>query len=330
MIRFGDELTMKNVLKLVSPYQIFKYYTPELNLGKVISSPFRTDNDPSFGLFIGKDSGEVLYNDLRGGNSGNWVSYLMKLYGLEFYDVLRMVNRDMNLQLMDFSNTTIKTQKITSKIVTDLKEEDKNKDLILNVRKRKWKQIDGNYWLPYGITSDLLGEETSPIITYWFNNWKSVLADELAYVYDFYFDGVIWRRKIYQPLSKTDKWKTNLNNLVIDGIKDIPKSGELLIITKSRKDRLVLKSLGYNAIATNNESSWIPDVNFEKLKHRFKRIVVFFDNDETGMTNSLKFAEKYEIDRIFITDFSEKIQDIADYRKEHGKQSTIKLLKQLL
>lgn len=330
MFRFGDELTIENVLKKVSPYQIFRYYLPELKIGKCISSPFRTDKDPSFGLFIGKDSGEVIFNDLRGGNSGNWVTFLMKLYGVTFREALSMVNRDMDLGLMDNGINTLRTSKLTSKIVDDLSPEEHNRDLILNVRKRKWNQKDADYWLSYGITSKLLGTETQPISSYWFNDWKSIIAEPLSYVYDFYFDGLIWRRKIYQPLSVKNKWKTNLNNLVIDGIKDIPKKGELLIITKSRKDRLVLKSLGYTAIATNNESSWIPDVNFKKLKSRYDRIVIFFDNDETGMTNSLKFSEKYGVDRIFITDFSEKIQDIADYRKEHGKESTIKLLKQLL
>lgn len=330
MFRFGDELTMDNVLKRVSPYQIFKYYMPSLDLGKCTNSPFRTDNDPSFGLFKGRESGEILYNDLKGGDSGNWVSFVMKLFNVEFYDALRMVNRDMNLDLMDNRSTSLRTAKVQSKIVTDITPEEANRDLVLNVRRRKWNQNDADYWLPYGITSDILGKETQPIISYWFNDWGSVLAEKLAYVYDFYFDGKIWRRKIYQPLSKKNKWKTNLNNLVIDGIKDIPKKGELLIITKSRKDRLVLKSLGYNAIATNNEASWIPDANFEKLNSRYDRLVVFFDNDDTGMTNSLKFSEKYGVDRIFITDFSEKIQDIADYRKEYGKESTIKLLKQLL
>jgi len=330
MFKFGDELTLDNVLKLVSPYQIFKFYQPELNVGKVTNSPFRKDSRPSFGLFVDKDSGDVLYNDLGDTDSGNWIKYLKKLYNIEFYDVLRLVNRDMNLGLSDYSSKSITTKQVKSSIVKDVSKEELMYDLKLYVNKRAWLKHDIKYWSDYGISIELLGKDTYPISSYWFNDWTSIMADPYAYGYDFYYDGSILRRKIYQPYSKTDKWKTNLNTLVIDGIKDIPKQGKLLIITKSRKDRLVLKSLGGTSIATNNESSWIPDVNFNKLNERYDRIVVFFDNDEAGMKNSLKFSEKYKIDRMFIPEHYADTTDIADFRKKYGEIETRQLLNKLL
>jgi len=330
MFKFGEELTLENILKKVTPYQIFKYYMPELNVGKATNSPFRKDSNPSFGLVVNSETGDVIYNDMRGGDSGNWIKFLMKLKGIDFHDVLRVVNRDMNLGLADYSASPIVLQPTKSKIVENVTPNELARELHLHVTRRNWQQHDADYWLSYGITRKELGTETFPISTYWFNDWGSVIAEKYSYCYDFYFDGTYFRRKIYQPFSKINKWKTNLNNLVIDGIKDIPKRGELLIITKSRKDRLVLKGLNYNAIGTNNESSWIPDVNFEKLKKRYDEIVIFFDNDEAGLSNAAKFGEKYGLRHIHIpTDLKEQT-DISDFRHDYGELATKRMLKYLL
>lgn len=330
MIKFGDELTIDNILKKVSSYQIFKFYCPDLEVGKVTNSPLRTDKKASAGLFVDKNTKEVLYNDLGSEDSGNWIWFLKKLYGIEFRDVLNVVNRDMHLELMGHGGVYIATEQINKRIVEDIDLEKQTCDLDLNVTRRNWQQHDADYWLGYGVNRQILGTETYPISSYWFNGWKSNIADKHAYGYDFYFDGKIYRRKTYQPFSKEHKWKTNLNGLVIDGIKSIPKSGNLLIITKSRKDRYTLNGLGYNAvISTNSESSWIPDYNFNKLNNRFKKLVIFFDNDEAGMKFSNIFSEKYKINRIFIPDVN-KEKDIAEFRLNYGELTTRKLLNQLL
>jgi len=329
MINFGDDLTIDNILKRVSSYQIFKFYYPKLDIGKVTNSPFRSDKNASAGLFVSKDTLETLYNDLGSEDSGNWIWFLKKLYGIEFKDVLNIVNRDMALGLMGYGSTYIATDQINSRIVDDIDVEKHTRDLHLNVRRRPWRQHDADYWLSYGINRKLLGDETYPIFSYWFNDWKTNIAEKHAYSQDYYFDGKYYRRKIYQPFSKTDKWKSNINGLVIDGIKNIPKSGDLLIITKSRKDRLVLNGLGYCAISTTNESSWIPDYNFNKLNYRYKKLLIFFDNDEAGMKFSNIFSEKYKINRIFIPNVN-KEKDIAEFRFKYGELSTKKLLNELL
>jgi hypothetical protein len=330
MFKFGEELTLENVLKKVSPYQIFKFYMPKLNVGRATNSPFRKDTNASFGLVVNSETGDIIYNDMRGGDSGNWIKFLMKLRGVDFLDTLRIVNRDMSLGLVDFSTAPIMSKPIKSQIVENVTAKDLARELHLHVQRRKWQQHDADYWLSYGIGRAELGDETYPISSYWFNDWGTQIADKHAYGYDFYQDGDFFRRKIYQPFSETDKWKTNLNTLVIDGIKDIPKEGDLLIITKARKDRLVLKGLDYTAIATNNESSWIPQVNFDKLKTRFDEIVIFFDNDEAGLMNAAKFGEDYDLRHIHIPTDSSEQTDISDFRHDFGELATKRMLKYLL
>jgi 5S rRNA maturation endonuclease (ribonuclease M5) len=144
----------------------------------------------------------------------------------------------------------------------------------------------------------------------------------------FYEHNGIFRVKIYQPYNKDFKWTTNLDSTVVDGYKELEDS-ELLVITKSRKDRLVLNNLGYQSISTNNEGSFLPDDVFIKLRQKYQRIVLLFDNDKAGVETSKKFSELYDMENIAIpTCYKEK--DIADFRKTHGEKESINLMKHLL
>jgi len=54
---------------------------------------------------------------------------------------------------------------------------------------------------------------------------------------------------------------------------------------------LVLSALGYTSISFNTEVASITESVLEELKMRFKDIVVFYDNDKTGLKN--RFTEIY-------------------------------------
>src|SRR5690606_12979161 len=67
--------------------------------------------------------------------------------------------------------------------------------------------------------------------------------------------------KIYRPFSpdKKYKWLSNTRIDNIQGMKQLPERGELLIITSSLKDCMVLRVLGYYAIAPMGEGMIIPE-----------------------------------------------------------------------
>ena len=54
---------------------------------------------------------------------------------------------------------------------------------------------------------------------------------------------------------------------------------------------MVLSALGYTSISFNTEVASITESVLEELKMRFKDIVVFYDNDKTGLKN--RFTEIY-------------------------------------
>jgi DNA primase len=147
---------------------------------------------------------------------------------------------------------------------------------------------------------------------------------------NFYIDETdILRRKIYCPLNENFKWTSNITSLVVPGIKNIDKTGDLLIITKSVKDMLVFKVCGYrNVISTNNETTFIPEKLFNKLSKRYKRILINFDNDTTGKKFGDEFAAQYGLKAVYTPDNEPK--DISDYFQKYGYEKTKKLITTLL
>jgi hypothetical protein len=135
--------------------------------------------------------------------------------------------------------------------------------------------------------------------------------------------------KIYRPLAnKADKWRSSLTAYDLQGFEQLEADGDLLIITKALKDVMLLRELGYNAIAPPSESTGIPEIIMNNLKKRFKRIVIFYDNDAAGFKNSELLKSEYSLDSIVIPANDSK--DISDYFKANGKEKTIELLNSLI
>ena len=55
--------------------------------------------------------------------------------------------------------------------------------------------------------------------------------------------------------------------------------GDYLVITKSLKDCMCLYEYGIPAIAPNSENLFITDKQYQKLKQKYRKIFLFYDND---------------------------------------------------
>ena len=64
-----------------------------------------------------------------------------------------------------------------------------------------------------------------------------------------------------------------------------PKTGDVLLITKSQKDVMLAYELGIPAIAPCSEVLFLSNKQIQHLKKRFKTIVVCYDTDITGIHN---------------------------------------------
>jgi hypothetical protein len=110
--------------------------------------------------------------------------------------------------------------------------------------------------------------------------------------------------KCYRPFNlnwkgKKSKYLHQGENLVPEGYDQLPKTGKLLIFTKSMKDVLFLTSLGYNAISGGSESMYeliLPYV--DNLSSRFEDMVFWGDPDAQGIRYSEELKKMFGKGRI--------------------------------
>ena len=127
--------------------------------------------------------------------------------------------------------------------------------------------------------------------------------------------------KIYRPLAiKKEKWIGNTTKNYILGYKQLPEQGDLLIITKSLKDVMCLKSLGYNSISPSSEGTLLPEIVIKDLSNRFKQLIVLFDNDTQGIKSAQKIKTIYNINNITIP-LDLEVKDISEYYNKFKNQT---------
>lgn len=119
------------------------------------------------------------------------------------------------------------------------------------------------------------------------------------------------RYKVYSPGAKVRFWGT-MKKTDIFGIDQLPEKGNLLVITKSLKDVMVLYEMGINAISYAAESITPNKEDINELKKRFKNIVLLYDNDKPGIEHAERIASIHGLKKIFM----KTAKDISDCVKE--------------
>lgn len=317
------ELTIDEILKKVSEWDLWQYYIPGVQFKKKFKSPLRKDETPSVALFE-THTGFLLLKDFATGQTMNIWSFLQVRYGLNFREVLVTVNNDFNLKLLAKPRMSKPTMEIFG-VVTNEKVENKE-GCSIKIKKREWSTADKVYWAEFGLTTDFLDSRgVKPLQNYWVNEYLVYWHSEANPTYSYEFGN--GKRKIYSPKSKKFKFLTNASDNILQGINYLPEHADILIITKAYKDVMVLQNLGYNAIAPQSESMRIPEKFMQNLKVRFKMIYLLYDNDATGIKFSKKLCDEHGLIPIFVP---EPTKDISDFRKNYGLINTVGLLKTLI
>lgn len=320
-VRIWKYLSKDEILAKVSEEEIFRKYCSNFKeLGRAFCSELREDRNPSVSISSNR-FGSLVYYDFKTKQSFNCFSYIMQKYRLDFKDCLRLITDDLGL------NDVYPYQKPKSPL--------KRLKIALKPVFRDYNITDYNYWSKYGIKlTTLVKFNVYPCKQVNFTKdssnyvWYESLNKPI-YAYKFIKDGEI-EYKIYRPYSEKNEIRFySPNRSVIQGWDQLPKTGDLLILSKALKDVMTLYELGYNAIALQSESSSIKESVVEELQNRFKSIILLYDNDEAGVMNSAKLSELYNMKRIFIP-IESKTKDISDYIKEFGFLKGEILIKNLL
>jgi hypothetical protein len=317
----AGELKKEDILNKISAHDIFKYYITTYNSpGRAFCSELRKDRSPSCSIKI-LGNNNAVYKDFSTGEVYGPITYVQHKYGILYHQALILISNDFNLELC-IGNVPKKTMGYIGEVQ---KEQPKESIVRIRIVSKPFTTDGLEYWKQYGVTIEILDLfEIKQLEGYYLKyNYFKVRKKELAFSYHF----GSYRYKILKPDSD-NKWFTNCNANILQGFKQLPERGKLLIITKSNKDIMTLRSIGLYAVAPQSESTQIPDGAISYLKDRWEKIVIWYDNDKPGLELADKHSLIYNAPYVYIPIGDSK--DPSDYRKDHGEGRLKLLIKQLL
>lgn len=312
-----QNLTIDNVLKYISEYDIFKYYMPnpwEINDAAI--SPFRDEKHPSF--LISNRSGSLYFIDFADTSKrGDCFTFVKQLFHLNSIDeVLKLIDRDFGLGFNNNNNS--KKYEIIKSEYKQPEDLGKRYSLVQVVTKKFTKE-ELDYWNQYHQDiSDLRNENVYSISKVFLNRKRFNINDnELKFGY--FYNGH-W--KIYRPFEdKKRKWvPNNVPITEMDGKEHIINC-ETAFINKSKKDYMVMKKIFPNSCAVQNEGlACFSQENIEFIKNNSKRQILSFDSDDSGVKNSKMITDLLKFDYCNVPReyLKEGIKDWADLGKVHG------------
>lgn len=307
------------VLSRISESTIFSNYFGNFELRKIYNSPFRRDKDPSTGFYISR-SGNIIFNDLKTGEKLNCFRFVAKLYGLKYHEAITKIAQDFGL----IDNYRPRFDKnIVFKI-----EEDIRKETIIQFEPAKWHKIYLDYWRQGDILEeDIPKDELYPVKRLWLNK-REIETKEIRFAQLVRHEGKIYT-KVYSPYSPTMKWLSNIPLSIPFGMDTLSNASTTIIIAKSFKDRLVLKRIFTDVIATQNESEAALTLAIQdQLKKQYSKRIICWDNDRTGVENCKKFNDKgfgyFNIPHEYYLNFG--IKDPFDFVSYYGIEELKKLL----
>lgn len=308
-------------------FDFFKFIITELELKEVNKceptyNPFYNDTKPSLSIYFNdayerwyfKDFGDESY-------SGDVFDFAAHHYQLDsksdFFKILKLMITDLKIEIEDaYSQEIAKVINIFSYKLT-YKNGDGIKDAFA-------------YFKQFGISESILKEYRVRAVNCAYssttsNEIKTKLFKEkeqyIAYE-DIYF------AKLYCPNPKNFFYIGNKPKDFVFGINQIfnrahkaKKFPELLVLTGGEKDVLTLTTLGFDAVSLNSETSSLP-CSLYNLLDAYKNILIFYDNDDTGIRNANKIKnlleQRYNVSICTLPKEidGKYIKDVSDYMKQ--------------
>ena len=274
--------------KGINQESIMQYYTGlDVRSKKLTFSPFRNDNHVTCAFY--KSKSNILYlHDFATNEHINCFQVVMKKFNVNYYEALEIIAKDFGLIEGTHSN------EVTPIIVKPLKETESSN---IQVQIKDYTEEELKWWETFGISKKLLKKYHIYSLQHVFiNRQLRFTSSNKCPIYGYYFGkdkNGIEKWKCYFPLKTEYRFLNNLSKKVLQGYHQLPKTGDLLVITKSMKDVVALYGFGIAAVSPNSETLFVDDKKLEEFKQRFKHILVVYDNDRPGLYNMAKIRRDH-------------------------------------
>lgn len=314
------ELTKELIESKISQETLISnYYGVPIKKG-LFCAKHRTDSHPTCCYY--KRNGRIYIKDFGSDYYGDWIYVVEQKFNCNYYDALAIAANDFDIQKIPHLNKN--KVKISNESLSE------NQQSIIRVEIRDFQQYELDWWNKFGISLQTLKKfRVFSCKNIWINDHIIHLETNNQLVFG-YYGGIkdnIEQWKLYWPNNKKYKWLSNRDSSQLQGARMLPKSGgDLIIIQKSLKDVMLLYEFGIPSVAPNSENLFLSDEQLMKLKSKFKRIIVWYDNDAPGKAYLEKIKKEHpELDYFYIPeDFKEK--DFSDFYKKYGKDEATKFL----
>jgi len=306
-------LSVDNILKKVTEYDIFKYYIVGFDKpGKKFCSEIRMDKNPSCSIKIMTNS-KAVYRDWATGETYDCFKYVQQ----------KVISNDFNLGL---HSGEVELNTTREMIGEHFKKQPKSSDTKIRVVSIPFTFIGRSYWECYGIDKNTLSKYNVKQISHYYINTSliTIPKKEIAFAYSF----GEYRYKILRPSGNEWKWISNANSTVVQGLQQLSDYGDTLFITKSLKDVMVLDSLGLDAIAPQSENTVIPLKIITYLKSTWHRIIIYYDNDEPGIIAAKAHSELYKVG--YVHNALGGPKDPSDYYTRYGGEDLRQMIMKLI
>ena len=324
-LEIAPKVTRELLLSKNSQETYFEHYLGVPIKKGLFRSPhiIRSDTNPTCSFYKNKNN-VLMYKDFAG-PTFDFIGCVMYLFNCNYYNALRIIAHDFNIipiadiprnpPKIQYTNTVLeKTSK--SRIEVELKE--------FSEKELKW-------WEGFGISKNTLKKfQVYSVKSIFLNGIYFSSSSESSPIYGYYggttSDGTeLWR--LYMPTKRNYRFLSNWSQEMIQGSKQLPKSGEFVVITKSMKDVMSLYEFGITAIAPNSENLFLTEPQYNKIKSRFNQVYLLYDRDLPGVKSANKIRKKFKEVKVLLTP---KTKDFSDYVKKYGIMKTFKLVEEWL
>jgi hypothetical protein len=323
--KLSPRVSREDILEATCGGQIiFEDLIDNFKVGKTINSPLR-DDDRRASFSTNNRDGKIWFKDHATGTVGDAIAFYQKLRGMDHAEAVK-----------ELGCKYLLTYEQPREPRPEPVERPAN---YFRFSPAAWSDFDRSFWGSYGITEDILNRfGVIRVSEYSRDRHKHTCSEEdPVYLYA-YGD----RRKIYRPFSKNPRykwwWPAGKPNGLLFGMEQLPEIGEVVILAAGEKDVMSLAAAGWPAITLNSETDSALGRDREVLtglKRRFKKVIVAYDRDETGMREASRLSAEMGLYNLQLPEelggFTHNItgkacKDVSDYMAVFGPEKFAELV----
>lgn len=280
-------------------------------------SPLRNDKRPTASFYRNKNN-ELIFHDFGIGFHENFIGVVMYLNKCDYRKALHIIAEDFGYVEKPSDRELTKVKKCNVIL------EEKG-DTSIQITPKAFSEQELKWWESFGITENTLKKfKVFSCDSVFLNGNYFGSPSAKSYIFGYYGgkrnDLELWR--IYFPQKKAFRFLSNWSKNMMQGARQLPRTGDYLCITKSLKDVMVLYELGIPAIAPCSEVLFLTNLQLDKLTQRFKHVFVFYDNDRAGISNMFKIKKKHPNLKYIWIPTHYQAKDISDFVKKYGVEKT--------